>query len=76
MWLPYKEKCNQMHLLSARYMRHNVTPLNRENEPLAFVELIASWKQRWGVILHGQLQPHQTRSWDSFHAQLMVIKLV
>lgn len=36
----------------------------------------ASWKRNWSVILHGQLQPHQTRSWDSFLAQLMVMKLV
>lgn len=34
------------------------------------------WKQHWTFILHGQLQPHQTRSWDSFLAQLMVMKLV
>ena len=35
-----------------------------------------SYKQHCGVILLGQLQPHQTRSWDSFLAQLMVMKLV
>ena len=36
----------------------------------------ASLKQHWGVILHNQLQPHPTRSWDSFLAQMMEMKLV
>ena len=40
MWLSYKGICNQIRVLSERYMKHNVTPLNDENEPLAFVELM------------------------------------
>jgi len=40
MWLPYKGKNNQIWVLSERYMRHNVTPINDKNEPLAFAELM------------------------------------
>jgi len=79
MWLPNKGKCNQIWVLSETYMKHNITPLtsktNRwpsQNSCLA----TSSWKQHWSVILHGQLQPNQTHSWDSFLAQLMVMKLV
>lgn len=39
-WLPYKGKCNQIWVVSERYVKHNVTPLNDENEPLDFVELM------------------------------------
>jgi len=40
MWLLYKGKCNQSQVLSERYMKHNFTPLNGENEPLAFANLM------------------------------------
>lgn len=40
MWHLYKGRCNQIQVLSERYMKHNVTPLNGENEPLAFAELM------------------------------------
>jgi len=40
MWLPYKGKCNQIRKVSERYMKHNVTPLNDENESLVFTELM------------------------------------
>jgi len=40
MWLPHKGRCNQIWVLSERYMKNNVTPLNGKNEPLAFAELM------------------------------------
>lgn len=40
MLLSYKGKNNQIRVLSERYMRHNVTPINGKNESLAFEELM------------------------------------
>lgn len=40
MWLLYKGKWNQIWVLYERYMKHNVTPINGENEPLAFIEIM------------------------------------
>lgn len=40
MWLLYKGNCNQIWVEYERYMKHNVTPINGENEPLALTELM------------------------------------
>lgn len=40
LWIPYKGKNNKIWVDWKIYMKHNVTPLNRQNEPMAFAELI------------------------------------
>jgi len=40
MRLSYKGKCHQIWVETERYMKHNFTPLNSENELLAFAKLM------------------------------------
>lgn len=40
LWLPYKGRNNQIWVFPESYMKHNVTALNEENEPLDFIELM------------------------------------
>lgn len=39
-WTKIVSRINQIQVLSERYMKHNVTPLNGKNEPLAFRKLM------------------------------------
>lgn len=40
LWLMHKGRNNLIRLLLERYMKHNVTPFNGENESLAFAKLM------------------------------------
>lgn len=40
LWILYKGRNKNIRVNSERYMNHNVTPLNGNNEPVDFTELI------------------------------------